>query len=99
MSKSGLDRQGVLYNYTYYMIYAHSTVSSLVVRISAEVSRPRDDRQSDGTFLIAMELTAMGSPAWENLRYAWNLARPFHPVMLLIYPKPKRTRNLRITST
>ncbi|EED21927.1 exosome complex endonuclease 2/ribosomal RNA processing protein, putative [Talaromyces stipitatus ATCC 10500] len=44
------------------------SISSLVVRISAEVSRPRDDRQSDGTFLIAMELTAMGSPAWENLR-------------------------------
>lgn len=44
--------------------------SSLIVRISAEVARPRDDRQSDGTFLIAMELTSMGSPAWENLRYA-----------------------------
>ncbi|OKL61614.1 hypothetical protein UA08_03615 [Talaromyces atroroseus] len=52
--------------------YGHVRVklgqTSLVVRISAEVTKPRDDRQSDGTFSIAMELTSMGSPAWENLR-------------------------------
>lgn len=43
---------------------------SLVVRISAEVTKPRDDRPSDGIFTIALELTAMGSPAWESARYA-----------------------------
>lgn len=43
---------------------------SIVVRISAEVTKPRDDRPFDGIFTIAMELTAMGSPAWENGRYA-----------------------------
>ncbi|QKX59138.1 uncharacterized protein TRUGW13939_06270 [Talaromyces rugulosus] len=52
--------------------YGHVKVrlgqTSLVVRISAEVSKPRDDRQADGLFLIALELTTMGSPAWENLR-------------------------------
>lgn len=42
---------------------------SLVVRISAEVAKPHDDRPFDGIFNIAMELTAMGSPAWENGRY------------------------------
>lgn len=42
---------------------------SLAVQISAGVTKPRDDRPSDGLFFIAVELTAMGSPAWENLRY------------------------------
>ena len=42
---------------------------SLIVRISAEVSKPRDDRLFDGLFTIALELTAMGSPAWDNGRY------------------------------
>ncbi|KAJ5087893.1 exosome complex endonuclease 2/ribosomal RNA processing protein [Penicillium angulare] len=42
--------------------------TSLVVRISAEVTKPRDDRPFDGLFNIAMELSAMGSPAWENGR-------------------------------
>ena len=36
--------------------------------MSAEVTKPRDDRPFDGIFTIAMELTAMGSPAWENGR-------------------------------
>ena len=43
---------------------------SIVVRISAEVTKPRDERPFDGLFNINMELTAMGSPAWENGRYA-----------------------------
>jgi exosome complex component RRP45 len=53
--------------------YGHVKVqlgkTSLIVRISAEVSKPHDDRPFDGIFNIAMELTAMGSPAWENGRY------------------------------
>ncbi|KAL1977453.1 hypothetical protein VTN31DRAFT_312 [Thermomyces dupontii] len=52
--------------------YGHVKVrlgqTSLVVRISAEVRKPRDDRPSDGIFQIIIELTAMASPAWENLR-------------------------------
>ncbi|KAL2843268.1 ribosomal protein S5 domain 2-type protein [Aspergillus pseudodeflectus] len=52
--------------------YGHVKVqlgkTSLIVRISAEVSKPHDDRPFDGIFNIAMELTAMGSPAWENGR-------------------------------
>lgn len=43
--------------------------SSVVVRIFAETAKPRDDRPCDGIFTIALELTAMGSPAWENGRY------------------------------
>ncbi|KAJ5103118.1 Exoribonuclease phosphorolytic domain 1 [Penicillium argentinense] len=42
--------------------------TSLVVRISAEVTQPRDDRPFDGLFQINLELSAMGSPAWENGR-------------------------------
>ncbi|RAK81787.1 exosome non-catalytic core subunit RRP45 [Aspergillus fijiensis CBS 313.89] len=42
--------------------------TSLVTRISAEVTKPHDDRPFDGLFTIAMELTAMGSPAWDNGR-------------------------------
>lgn len=41
---------------------------SVAVRISAEVTKPRDDRPTDGIFIIALELSAMGSPAWENGR-------------------------------
>ncbi|KAL4944577.1 hypothetical protein BDV06DRAFT_187133 [Aspergillus oleicola] len=52
--------------------YGHVKVqlgkTSLVVRISAEVAKPHDDRPFDGIFNIAMELTAMGSPAWDNGR-------------------------------
>ncbi|KAB8231811.1 exosome non-catalytic core subunit RRP45 [Aspergillus alliaceus] len=52
--------------------YGHVKVqlgkTSLVVRISSEVTKPHDDRPFDGVFTIAMELTAMGSPAWENGR-------------------------------
>ncbi|KAL2813973.1 ribosomal protein S5 domain 2-type protein [Aspergillus granulosus] len=52
--------------------YGHVKVqlgkTSLIVRISAEVAKPHDDRPFDGIFSIAMELTAMGSPAWENGR-------------------------------
>ncbi|PLB47155.1 putative exosome complex endonuclease 2/ribosomal RNA processing protein [Aspergillus steynii IBT 23096] len=52
--------------------YGHVKVqlgkTSLIVRISSEVSKPHDDRPFDGTFAIAMELTAMGSPAWDNGR-------------------------------
>lgn len=44
-------------------------IISLIVRISAEVTKPRDDRLFDGLFTIALELTAMGSPAWDNGRY------------------------------
>ncbi|KAJ5473733.1 Exoribonucleasephosphorolytic domain 1 [Penicillium sp. IBT 31633x] len=40
----------------------------IIVRISAEVTKPREDRPFDGLFNINMELTAMGSPAWENGR-------------------------------
>jgi hypothetical protein len=42
---------------------------SLIVRISAEVTKPREERPLDGLFNINMELTSMGSPAWENGRY------------------------------
>ncbi|KAJ5238483.1 Exosome complex endonuclease 2/ribosomal RNA processing protein [Penicillium chermesinum] len=42
--------------------------TSLVVRISAEVTKPRDERPFDGLFNINVELSAMGSPAWENGR-------------------------------
>ncbi|KAJ5684570.1 Exoribonuclease phosphorolytic domain 1 [Penicillium maclennaniae] len=42
--------------------------TSIVVRISAEVTKPRDDRPFDGLFNINLELSAMGSPAWENGR-------------------------------
>ncbi|PYI36987.1 ribosomal protein S5 domain 2-like protein [Aspergillus japonicus CBS 114.51] len=52
--------------------YGHVKVqlgrTSLVTRISAEVTKPHDDRPFDGLFTIAMELTAMGSPAWDNGR-------------------------------
>ncbi|KAJ5669042.1 Exoribonuclease phosphorolytic domain 1 [Penicillium macrosclerotiorum] len=40
----------------------------IIVRISAEVTKPREDRPFDGLFNINLELTAMGSPAWENGR-------------------------------
>ncbi|CAG8364294.1 unnamed protein product [Penicillium salamii] len=40
----------------------------VIVRISAEVTKPRDDRPFDGLFNINMELTNMGSPAWESGR-------------------------------
>ncbi|KAJ6164140.1 Exosome complex endonuclease 2/ribosomal RNA processing protein [Penicillium chermesinum] len=36
--------------------------TSLVVRISAEVTKPRDERPFDGLFNINVELSAMGSP-------------------------------------
>ncbi|KAI9369601.1 ribosomal protein S5 domain 2-type protein [Aspergillus egyptiacus] len=52
--------------------YGHVKVqlgkTSLTVRISSEVAKPHDDRPFDGVFTIAMELTAMGSPAWDNGR-------------------------------
>ncbi|KAB8204565.1 RRP45 subunit of eukaryotic exosome [Aspergillus parasiticus SU-1] len=52
--------------------YGHVKVqlgkTSLIVRISSEVTKPHDDRPFDGIFTIALELTAMGSPAWENGR-------------------------------
>jgi exosome complex RNA-binding protein Rrp42 (RNase PH superfamily) len=41
----------------------------IIVRISSEVTKPRDDRPFDGLFNINLELSAMGSPAWENGRY------------------------------
>lgn len=50
---------------------------SIVVRISAEVTKPRDDRPFDGLFNINLELSAMGSPAWENGRYAPILSDHF----------------------
>ncbi|EPS29421.1 hypothetical protein PDE_04370 [Penicillium oxalicum 114-2] len=42
--------------------------TSIIARISAEVTKPRDDRPFDGLFNINLELSAMGSPAWENGR-------------------------------
>lgn len=45
---------------------------SLIVRISSEVTKPRDDRPFDGPFTIAMELTSMGSPAWSDGRYVYQ---------------------------
>ncbi|KAJ5485645.1 Exosome complex component rrp45 [Penicillium diatomitis] len=42
--------------------------TSIIVRISAEVTKPRDERPFDGLFNINLELSAMGSPAWENGR-------------------------------
>ncbi|KAJ5542521.1 Exoribonuclease phosphorolytic domain 1 [Penicillium sp. DV-2018c] len=42
--------------------------TSIIVRISAEIAKPHEDRPFDGTFNINMELTNMGSPAWENGR-------------------------------
>lgn len=46
--------------------------SSLIVRISAEVTKPREERPFDGLFNINMELSSMGSPAWENGRYDYS---------------------------
>ncbi|ODM20637.1 hypothetical protein SI65_03690 [Aspergillus cristatus] len=52
--------------------YGHVKVqlgkTTLIIRISSEVTKPRDDRPFDGVFTIALELTAMGSPAWDNGR-------------------------------
>lgn len=50
---------------------------SLIVRISSEVSKPRDDRPFDGVLTLAFELSAMGSPAWDNGRYggvSWEVS-------------------------
>ncbi|BCR89241.1 exosome non-catalytic core subunit RRP45 [Aspergillus chevalieri] len=52
--------------------YGHVKVqlgkTTLIIRVSSEVTKPRDDRPFDGVFTIALELTAMGSPAWDNGR-------------------------------
>ncbi|EYE91677.1 exosome non-catalytic core subunit RRP45 [Aspergillus ruber CBS 135680] len=52
--------------------YGHVKVqlgkTTLIIRISSEVTKPRDDRPFDGVFTIALELSAMGSPAWDNGR-------------------------------
>ena len=37
--------------------------------MSAEVLKPHTDRPFDGIFTVSLELTNMGSPAWENGRY------------------------------
>jgi exosome complex component RRP45 len=50
--------------------------SRIIVRISSEVTKPRDDRPFDGLFNINLELSAMGSPAWENGRYALGQPAP-----------------------
>ncbi|KAJ6016200.1 hypothetical protein N7540_010791 [Penicillium herquei] len=42
--------------------------TSVIVRISATVGKPHQDRPFDGTFNIQMELTPMGSPGWESGR-------------------------------
>ncbi|KAJ5628720.1 hypothetical protein N7490_010948 [Penicillium lividum] len=42
--------------------------TALVVRISASVVKPREDKPFDGLFDISMELTSLGSPAWESGR-------------------------------
>ncbi|KAJ5143624.1 Exoribonuclease phosphorolytic domain 1 [Penicillium bovifimosum] len=42
--------------------------TSIIVRISAEITKPFEDRPFDGSFNINMELSNMGSPAWENGR-------------------------------
>ncbi|KAJ5621578.1 hypothetical protein N7528_006361 [Penicillium herquei] len=39
--------------------------TSVIVRMSATVGKPHQDRPFDGTFNIQMELTPMGSPGWE----------------------------------
>jgi exosome complex component RRP45 len=51
------------------MTLSNCLVFRIIVRISAEVTKPEENRPFDGTFNINMELTNMGSPAWENGRY------------------------------
>ncbi|PGG97015.1 hypothetical protein AJ79_09375 [Helicocarpus griseus UAMH5409] len=42
--------------------------TSIIVRISAEVTMPRSERENDGIFTVAVELNDMASPAYETGR-------------------------------
>lgn len=42
--------------------------TKLVVRISAEVSKPYEDRPHEGIFIITTDISAMASPQFENMR-------------------------------
>ncbi|WEW57820.1 3'-5'-exoribonuclease [Emydomyces testavorans] len=59
-------------NLTFGDEYGHVRVqlgrTSVVVRISAEVTAPRPERDSDGTFTVAIELNDMAVPGFETGR-------------------------------
>jgi exosome complex component RRP45 len=44
--------------------------ASVIVRISAEVTLPRPERDSDGIFTVSVELNDMAIPAFDTGRYA-----------------------------
>ncbi|KAI5295123.1 hypothetical protein KEM52_002317 [Ascosphaera acerosa] len=50
--------------------------TSVIVRVSAEVTKPRAERESDGIFTVAVELTDMAIPSFETGRYAWRSPSP-----------------------
>lgn len=43
--------------------------SSVLVRVSSEITKPRQGREFEGIYNISLELTNMASPAIENGRY------------------------------
>lgn len=43
--------------------------TSVIVKISAEVAKPFEDRKFDGIFTISTELSPLASPAFEVGRY------------------------------
>ncbi|PGG99917.1 hypothetical protein AJ80_09272 [Polytolypa hystricis UAMH7299] len=49
-------------------VTAHLGKTSVIVRISAEVTIPRPQRESDGIFTVSVELNDMASPAFETGR-------------------------------
>jgi exosome complex component RRP45 len=51
------------------------THSRVLVQISAEVTKPLEDRKFDGIFTITTELSPIASPAFEVGRY-WTIADP-----------------------
>lgn len=50
----------------------------MIVRISAEITTPRPERESDGIFTISLELNDMAFPGFETGRYGilFHLAMP-----------------------
>jgi exosome complex component RRP45 len=56
-------------------LHAHSllTFARVHVQISAEVTKPLEDRKFDGIFTITTELSPLASPAFEVGRY-WTTA-------------------------
>jgi exosome complex component RRP45 len=48
---------------------AHLTKSRVLVQVSAEVTKPLEDRKYDGIFTIVTELSPIASAAFEVGRY------------------------------